>query len=104
VISLASTRFVLEINQRVSGAKDDQEWAGDAATKQRRRLRQARPTGTSGASPARDGKTTESRHRLYAVGGPDMRGMFYSTLSQVVELGIFAAAAAALAVGMLHLR
>ena len=33
-----------------------------------------------------------------------MRGMFFSTLSQVVELGIFAAAAGALAVGMMHLR
>ena len=33
-----------------------------------------------------------------------MRGMFFSTLSQVVELGIFAAAAGALAIGMMHLR
>jgi hypothetical protein len=30
--------------------------------------------------------------------------MFFSTLSQVVELGIFAAAAGALAIGMMHLR
>lgn len=33
-----------------------------------------------------------------------MRGMFVSTFTQVVELGIFAAAAGALAVGMLHVR
>jgi hypothetical protein len=33
-----------------------------------------------------------------------MQKMFVSTLSQVVELGIFAAAAGALAVGMLHVR
>ena len=33
-----------------------------------------------------------------------MRGMFFSTLSQVVELGTFAAAAGALAIGMMHLR
>ncbi len=33
-----------------------------------------------------------------------MRTVLLSTLSQVVELGIFAAAAVALAVGMLHLR
>ena len=36
-------------------------------------------------------------------GGP-MREVFVSTLSQVVELGIFAAAAGALAVGMMHVR
>src|SRR5688572_10573428 len=33
-----------------------------------------------------------------------MRDVFMSTLSQVVELGIFAAAAGALAVGMMHVR
>jgi hypothetical protein len=33
-----------------------------------------------------------------------MRGAFMSTLSQVVELGIFAAAAGALAVGLMHVR
>ena len=33
-----------------------------------------------------------------------MRNMFFSTMSQVMELGIFAAAAGALAVGMMHLR
>ena len=33
-----------------------------------------------------------------------MRGMFFSTLSQIAELGIFAAAAGALAIGMMHLR
>jgi hypothetical protein len=33
-----------------------------------------------------------------------MREVFVSTLSQVVELGIFAAAAGALAVGMMHVR
>jgi hypothetical protein len=33
-----------------------------------------------------------------------MRNVFMSTLSQVVELGIFAAAAGALAVGMLSVR
>jgi hypothetical protein len=33
-----------------------------------------------------------------------MREVFMSTLSQVVELGIFAAAAGALAVGMMHVR
>jgi hypothetical protein len=33
-----------------------------------------------------------------------MQKMFVSTLSQVVEIGIFAAAAGALAVGMLHVR
>jgi hypothetical protein len=30
--------------------------------------------------------------------------MFLSTLSQVVELGIFAAAAGALAVGLMHVK
>jgi hypothetical protein len=33
-----------------------------------------------------------------------MRSIFLSTLSQVVEIGIFAAAAGALAVGMMHVR
>lgn len=33
-----------------------------------------------------------------------MRSMFLSTLSQVVEFGIFAAAAAALAVGLMHVK
>jgi hypothetical protein len=33
-----------------------------------------------------------------------MRSMFISTLSQVVELGIFAAAAGALAVGLMHVK
>ena len=33
-----------------------------------------------------------------------MRGIFFSTLSQVIELGIFAAAAGGLAIGMLYLR
>ena len=33
-----------------------------------------------------------------------MREILVSTLSQVVELGIFAAAAGALAVGMMHVR
>ncbi len=33
-----------------------------------------------------------------------MREVFMSTLSQVVELGIFAAAAGALAIGMMHVR
>ena len=39
----------------------------------------------------------------FLPGGP-MREVFVSTLSQVVELGIFAAAAGALAVGMMHVR
>lgn len=33
-----------------------------------------------------------------------MRDVFFSTLSNVVEFGIFAAAAGALAVGMMHVR
>ena len=33
-----------------------------------------------------------------------MRGMFFTTLSQVLEFGIFAAAAGALAIGMMNLR
>jgi hypothetical protein len=33
-----------------------------------------------------------------------MREVFYATLSQVVEIGIFAAAAGALAVGMMHVK
>ena len=33
-----------------------------------------------------------------------MRSVLFSTLSQVVELGIFAAAAGALAIGMMHVR
>lgn len=33
-----------------------------------------------------------------------MREVFVSTLSQMVELGIFAAAAGALAVGLMHVR
>jgi hypothetical protein len=33
-----------------------------------------------------------------------MRGMFFSALSNIVELGIFAAAAGALALGMMLLR
>ena len=33
-----------------------------------------------------------------------MRDVFMSTLTQVVELGIFAAAAGALAVGMMHVK
>jgi hypothetical protein len=33
-----------------------------------------------------------------------MRNVLMSTLSQVVELGIFAAAAGALAVGLMHVR
>ncbi len=33
-----------------------------------------------------------------------MRNVIVSTLTQVVELGIFAAAAGALAIGMMHVR
>jgi hypothetical protein len=33
-----------------------------------------------------------------------MRSVIFSTLSQVAELGIFAAAAGALAVGMMYVR
>jgi hypothetical protein len=33
-----------------------------------------------------------------------MRSLLHVTLSQVVELGIFAAAAGALAVGLMHVR
>ena len=33
-----------------------------------------------------------------------MRSLMFLTLSQVVELGIFAAAAGALAVGLMHVR
>jgi hypothetical protein len=33
-----------------------------------------------------------------------MRGILFSALSNIVELGIFAAAAGALAIGMMHLR
>ena len=58
------------------------------------------PTGCWGVTRATDWA------ELLAVslpGGP-MREVFVSTLSQVVELGIFAAAAGALAVGMMHVR
>ena len=35
---------------------------------------------------------------------PAMRNVIVSTLTQVVEIGIFAAAAGALAVGMMHVK
>jgi hypothetical protein len=99
----AFTSLVLEINQRVSGATDDQQGASGQFV--RPKNQPDRDVGRI-AGHGRQKRERESRAAQSALpsGGQDMRGMFYSTLSQVVELGIFAAAAGALAVGMMHLR
>ena len=52
-----------------------------------------------------DGQATDkARSKLFPSEVLAMRDVFYSTLSQVVEIGIFAAAAGALAVGMMHVK
>jgi hypothetical protein len=52
-----------------------------------------------------DGSATDkARSKLFPSEVLAMREVFYATLSQVVEIGIFAAAAAALAVGMMHVK
>ncbi len=44
------------------------------------------------------------RREMYPSEVLAMRDVFVSTLTQVIEIGIFAAAAGALAVGMMHVR
>jgi hypothetical protein len=46
--------------------------------------------------------TDKARDELFPSEVLAMRDVFLSTLTQVVEIGIFAAAAGALAVGMMH--
>jgi hypothetical protein len=48
--------------------------------------------------------TDKARSKLFPSEVLAMREVFYATLSQVVEIGIFAAAAGALAVGMMHVK
>jgi len=53
----------------------------------------------------RDTRATEkARNKLFPSEVLAMRNVIVSTLTQVVEIGIFAAAAGALAVGMMHVR
>ena len=52
-----------------------------------------------------DGSATDkARSKMFPSEVLAMREVFYATLSQVVEIGIFAAAAGALAVGMMHVK
>jgi hypothetical protein len=85
VYSLAQTAFVLEIHQWKSTRKDD----GEGVVLDTEVERCGHGSG---------------RVFIFPSKGLAMRNVFMSTLSQVVEIGIFAAAAGALAVGMLSVR
>ena len=86
VNSLAQSADVLEINQSKSGSEDDGEGAVPG-----RRLGFA-------------GHGLGQGRGLFPSEVLAMRDAIVSTLTQVVEIGIFAAAAGALAVGMMHVR
>jgi hypothetical protein len=77
----------LEINQSETASKDD----GDGAVPGRR-------PGITGHGQGQ-GQQSYPPSEVLA-----MRDVIVSTLTQVVEIGIFAAAAGALAVGMMHVR
>ena len=85
VYQFAKSAFVLEINQWKSIGKDDGEGVVLSTEVER----------------CGHGK---GQVFIFPSKGLAMRNVFMSTLSQVVEIGIFAAAAGALAVGMLSVR
>lgn len=76
----------MEINQSETASKDD----GDGAVPGRR--------------PGIAGHGQGQEQQSYPSEVLAMRDVIVSTLTQVVEIGIFAAAAGALAVGMMHVR
>jgi len=78
----------LEINQSETASKDD----GEGAVPGRR-------PGIAGHGQGQGQQQSYSPSEVLA-----MRDVIVSTLTQVVEIGIFAAAAGALAVGMMHVR
>ena len=84
----AQRTSVLEINQRETASKDD----GDGAVPGRR-------PGVAGHGQGQEQQSYPPPSEVLA-----MRDVIVSTLTQVVEIGIFAAAAGALAVGMMHVR
>ncbi len=76
----------MEINQSKTASKDDGEGA------------------VPGRSPGDAGQGQGQGREMYPSEVLAMRAVFVSTLTQVIEIGIFAAAAGALAVGMMHVR